>query len=72
METSKNTVRSESLAENAELNGNEIFIASSRWLFGIIFLINVGAYELNFSQPAFTCSKLTIDIIEQGVKYVQS
>ena len=24
------------------------------------------------SQPAFTCSKLTIEIIEQGVKYVQS
>ena len=24
------------------------------------------------SQPAFTCSKLTIGILEQGVKYVQS
>ena len=24
------------------------------------------------SQPAFTCSKLTIEILEQGVKYVQS
>ena len=23
------------------------------------------------SQPAFTCSKLTIEIQEQGVKYVQ-
>ena len=23
-------------------------------------------------QPAFTCSKLTIEILEQGVKYVQS
>ena len=24
------------------------------------------------SQPAFTCSKLTIETVEQGVKYVQS
>ena len=23
------------------------------------------------SQPAFTCSKLTIEILEKGVKYVQ-
>ena len=27
---------------------------------------------LHFSQPAFTCSKLTIETLEQGVKYVQS
>ena len=25
----------------------------------------------NTSQPAFTCSKLTIETLEQGVKYVQ-
>ena len=25
-----------------------------------------------YSQPAFTCSKLTIETLEQGVKYVQS
>ena len=24
------------------------------------------------SQPAFTCSELTIETLEQGVKYVQS
>ena len=24
------------------------------------------------SQPAFTCSKLTIETLEQGMKYVQS
>ena len=24
------------------------------------------------SQPAFTCSKLTIETLEQGVKYAQS
>ena len=26
----------------------------------------------NPTQPAFTCSKLTIETLEQGVKYVQS
>ena len=25
-----------------------------------------------FTQPVFTCSKLTIETLEQGVKYVQS
>ena len=25
-----------------------------------------------WSQPAFTCSKLTTETLEQGVKYVQS
>ena len=28
--------------------------------------------ELGETQPAFTCSKLTIETLEQGVKYVQS
>ena len=27
---------------------------------------------LTQSQPAITCSKLTIETLEQGVKYVQS
>ena len=26
----------------------------------------------SISQPAFTCSKLTIETLEQGVKHVQS
>ena len=26
----------------------------------------------NVTQPAFTCSKLTVETLEQGVKYVQS
>ena len=26
----------------------------------------------NHSQPAITCSKLTMETLEQGVKYVQS
>ena len=25
-----------------------------------------------FTQPAFTCSKLTKETVEQGVKYVQT
>ena len=28
--------------------------------------------RLSLTQPAFTCSKLTIETLEQGVKYVQS
>ena len=28
--------------------------------------------ERVLSQPAFTCSKLTIETLEKGVKYVQS
>ena len=28
--------------------------------------------ELDTSQPVFTCSKLTIETLEQGVKYVKS
>ena len=28
--------------------------------------------ERTLSQPAVTCSKLTIETLEQGVKYVQS
>ena len=28
--------------------------------------------KLSCTQPAITCSKLTIETLEQGVKYVQS
>ena len=28
--------------------------------------------DVAMSQPTFTCSKLTIETLEQGVKYVQS
>ena len=33
---------------------------------------NILSAEVVGSQPAFTCSKLTIETLEQGVKYVQS
>ena len=29
-------------------------------------------FKTLLSQPAFTCSKLTMEALEQGVKYVQS
>ena len=35
-------------------------------IFGVVFVFRIG------SQPAFTCSKLIIETLEQGVKYVQS
>ena len=28
--------------------------------------------DIPYSKPAFTCSKLTIETLEQEVKYVQS
>ena len=34
--------------------------------------INEGLFLLSSSQPAFTCSNLTKETLEQGVKYVQS
>ena len=36
-----------------------------------IFHTNGPIIEI-MTQPAFTCSKLTIETLEQGVKYVQS
>ena len=29
-------------------------------------------FYLNHSQPVFTCSKLTIETLQRGAKYVQS
>ena len=42
------------------------FEAISETLESILCLLNES------SQPAFTCSNLTIETLEQGVKYVQS
>ena len=33
---------------------------------------NVNFLEQILTQPAITCSKLTIELLEQGLKYVQS
>ena len=39
--------------------------------FGSMFQVEPSK-ELLSTQPAITCSKLTIETLEQGVKYVQS
>ena len=36
------------------------------------FLYKISQYLVSRYQPAFTCSKVTIETLEQGVKYVQS
>ena len=37
----------------------------------VTWVRNFGVKETN-SQPAFTCSKLAIETLEKGVKFVQS
>ena len=37
-----------------------------------VFFEPISCYWSLSTQPAFTCSKLTVEILEQGVKYVQS
>ena len=32
---------------------------------------DVFAFQVALTQPGFTCSKLTIETLEQGVKYAQ-
>ena len=32
--------------------------------------LNMRLWEILLSQPVFTCSKLTIETLEQGAKYV--
>ena len=43
-------------------------------LWGIFLMCdgNLRRSDFDHSQSAFTCSKLTIETLEQGVKYVQS
>ena len=36
------------------------------------FMLRSFAVRLSGTQPTLTCSKLTIETLEQGVKYVQS
>ena len=51
--------------ENLNLQLPLIFYSSIRTVFETIFISEQ-------TQSAFTCSKLTIETLEQGVKYVQS
>ena len=45
-----------------------------KYLRFILKIPNCGAFTVLLiqTQPAITCSKLTIETLEQGVKYVQS
>ena len=38
----------------------------------VCMFIHLQAEQIYRTQPAITCSKLTIGTLEQGVKYVQS
>ena len=41
--------------------------------FSVMYILNTLFNALwRVTQPTFTCSKLTIETLEQGVKYVQS
>ena len=35
-------------------------------------LVAIGIVVVEMTQPAITCSKLTIETLEQGVKYIRS
>ena len=47
-------------------------IQSREYRYSGMFYTFVLFNMLSTAQPAFTCSNLTIEILEQGVKYVQS
>ena len=42
------------------------------WRRSGLFIINFEHVNADWAQPAITCSKLTIDTLEQGEKHVQS
>ena len=52
--------------------GSEILVPDLLWEIFICHLKLNLMTSSSFPQPAFTCSKLTIETQEQGVKYVQS
>ena len=64
------------------LGSSDIIAAHTKKVIGKNFLLmnqiskrNINSniqFYLGVTQPAFTCSKLTIETLEQGVKYVQS
>ena len=65
METSEQRVKSVLVTLLLTLNKFHMLF----WRFPFDFeQVNIGW----ITQPAFTCSKLTIEALEQGVEYVQS
>ena len=60
--------------EDAFTNANMI-LTFAYWLYRSFMQVILGKFTNNTRlsiQPAITCSKLTIETLEQGVKYVQS
>ena len=62
------------LADRLQLGGRSIIdVNLGGYKVNKLFLYKVNLVEdPSATQPAFTCSKLTIETLEQGVKYVQS
>ena len=56
----------------ATLTSRDILILITEFLEHLIPAIFCLKVTRKTSQPAITCSKLTIETLEQGVKYVQS
>ena len=49
------------------------YLQQRRWMRRLCLFYKVVSTKLPaYTQPAITCSKLTIETLEQGVKYVQS
>ena len=49
-----------------------MFAGMCKWFNNGFLMFLVGGIEREYSQPVFTCLKLTIETLEQVVKYVQS
>ena len=47
-------------------------VSGMKWIKTDISITQSNSINWFLSQPAFTCSKLAIETLEQGVKYVQS
>ena len=68
------------VAKVSKLKVRKIFGLISTFLTPILNRVNSMNYVVNnmnflehiLTQPAITCSKLTIELLEQGLKYVQS
>ena len=51
---------------------SRVFIVNFEHIPHLVLVFVLLTLSINGSQPAFTCSKLTIETLEQGVKYVKS
>ena len=58
------------IGTGTSVSGNCFF----KWIYFIYLFSFKVAFENKYEtiQPAFTCSKLTVETLEQGVKHVQS